>query len=216
MSTPSPSAADYLRAMRCPVWVQPQTFGLWTIQRRRYDHEAFRLLVGHPYQTALCRLTDATMLSGGATVMEDSTQELSRHLPILLAARGRVLVSGLGLGCVLRGLLANPAVRHVDVVEVDQEIIDAIWPEFAPDPRCMIHHGDALTCAWPPGTRWDFAWHDVWCEGDGQLHLLHLKLITRYRAMAEQQGAWQLPRLVKRVSSLPLVGASRSRSRRAA
>jgi hypothetical protein len=36
--------------------------------------------------------------------MNDFPQELKKHLDFVLRARGRVLVTGLGLGCVVRGL----------------------------------------------------------------------------------------------------------------
>jgi hypothetical protein len=50
-------------------------------------------------------------------VMEDSPRELRRHLPIWMHAHGRVLVTGLGLGCVVRGLLASPHVEYIDVAK---------------------------------------------------------------------------------------------------
>lgn len=192
----------YLSAARCPSTLKAQEFGLWTIERRAAPesepHGAmFRALVGSPVQTALGRITEATMHQPpGEIVMEDSTQELSRHLPIWLAARGRLLVTGLGLGCVVRGLLASPQVEHIDVIELDRDILRIVGAEFEREPRVSLHLGNALTCKMP-GRHWDFAWHDCWCEGSG-LQLLHLKLIARYRKRCARQGAWMLPRMMKR------------------
>ncbi len=197
---------DFLRAARCPDTLSAQSFGLWTIERREcpsdpYAAGMFRLATGgYNHQTALCRLTEETMhQEPGEVVMEDSVRELSRHLPIWLNARGRVLISGLGLGCVVRGLLASLHVSHIDVIELDRDIIHIVGAEFADNPRVTLHHGDALKWEIPTQASWDFAWHDIWCEGGSlPLHRLHLRLIDRYLDHCETQGAWMLPRVIKR------------------
>lgn len=201
----------YLRAARCPSTLAAQEFGLWSIEKRAAPesepHGAmFRALIGGPEQTVLGRITEATMHQPpGEIVMEDSTQELSRHLPIWLRARGRVLITGLGLGCVVRGLLASPQVERIDVIELDRDILRIVGAEFAHEPRVTLVHGNALTCKMP-GKHWDFAWHDLWCEGS-TLQLLHLKLIGRYRKRCDRQGAWMLPRVVKRrLAHMELIG----------
>lgn len=191
----------YLQAAQCPPSLKPQEFGLWRIERRTADNtlvkaEVFRRICGRDYQTALCRFTEATMHLCGEIVMDDSFIELRRHLPIWLAAKGRVLVTGLGLGCVIRGLLVSPDVSHIDVIEIDRQIIERVGVEFAGNPRVAVHHGNALTCKMP-GKHWNFAWHDIYTE-DGSLQLLHAKLIARYRNRCARQGAWMLPRFIKR------------------
>lgn len=192
----------YLKAARCPPSLAPQSFGLWTIEHRSRPAEEpagamFALFCGGDRQTALRRLTEATMhLEPGEVVMDDSLLELRRHLPIWLVARGRILITGLGLGCVVRGLLASPHVSHIDVIELDRDILERVGAEFVCNERVSLHLGNALTCKMP-GRRWDFAWHDIWCEGSG-LQLLHVKLIARYRKRCARQGAWMLPRIVKR------------------
>lgn len=67
--------------------------------------------------------------------------------------RPRARVTGLGRGCVVRGLLARPQVEHIDVVEIDVGVLDMVGPSFAGEPRLMIHQGDALTYTWPQGAR---------------------------------------------------------------
>ena len=142
--------------------------------------------------------------------MEDSAFELRKHLPIWMAARGRVLVTGLGLGCVVRGLLAKPEVEQIDVVEIDDDILRVVGPEFAKDPRVTLHHGDALEI--DLAGRFDFAWHDLWTEGDG-LHQLHVALLMRFSNRCGPQGAWAFPRfaarLISRNTNFPLLGAPR-------
>ncbi len=199
-----PTPREFLEAARVPETLAPQVFGPWSIER--YDSPPPELCaklgippIGWDSYTLLYRATMATLHQDrGECVMEDSQRELSRHLPIWLRAHGRVLVSGLGLGCVVRGLLASPDVEHIDVVEIDRGILDVVGPEFAGEFRVTLHHGDALKIDWPASTRWDFAWHDIWCEGGGKLHVLHAELMARYARHVPSQGAWMFPRFAKR------------------
>jgi hypothetical protein len=166
VAPPGSEINRYLHAARVPESLQPHRFGPWTIERRQAENSVVRYQIGWSDYTLLWRESWRTLhLPGpGEIVMEDSHHELARHLPIWLNARGRVLVTGLGLGCVVRGLLANPAVTHIDVVEIDPDIIRVVWPEFQREERCLIREGDALNMTWPPGTFWDYAWHDLWTD----------------------------------------------------
>lgn len=193
---------DYLEAARVPSFLAPQRFGgVWEIERRVRTEITDALAaaglfeIGWPDYTLLRRATIATLHhDGGEIVMEDSLRELRRHLPIWLAARGRVLVTGLGLGCVVRGLLASPDVEHIDVVELDAHVLRVIGAEFVYNDRVTLHHGDALK--FKRAKKWDVAWHDLWCEGPG-LHRLHIALFKRFNRVCKAQGAWMLPRVVK-------------------
>lgn len=191
-------AAALLEAARVPKAVQSGDFGPWQIRRLSQQYFPNELLVGWPTYTVLARHTMATLhLEMGEVVMEDSRRELSRHLPIMLHAKGRVLVSGLGLGCVVRGLLANPEVSHITVVEIDGHIIRAVWHEFMPATKCLLLQGDAFEMNWPPGTRFDYAWHDIWHEETHEA-LLHGKLMVRYMDLCSMQGARGMPRWWRR------------------
>jgi DNA invertase Pin-like site-specific DNA recombinase len=126
----------------------------------------------------------------------------------------RVLVSGLGLGCVVRGLLAKPEVEHVDVVEISRSILSLVGREFDDNPRVSVHYGDAELIRWPRRTRWDCAWHDVWSEREG-LAVVHARLMARYDGRVRVQGAWQFPREVKRLWPRSILGRSARTQRRA-
>lgn len=149
---------------------------------------------------------------GGHIVMEDSPRELRKHLPILIHGRGRILKTGLGLGCVVRGLLSKPGVDHIDVIEIDPRIIRHVGPEFSDDPRVSIHLGDALTMDLDGS--WDFAWHDIYTEGNEGLQPLHAKLIARFSGRARQQGAWNFPTCVSKLLPWRLLGAPKTRRQR--
>jgi hypothetical protein len=204
------SAAYFMDAARVPSTIAPQRFGLWEIQRLNDLPPAVAKMVGYPSQTILRRITLGTLhLDAGEIVMEDSRPELRKHLPIWISAKGRILVTGLGLGCVVRGLLASREVTHIDVVEIDPGIVAAVGPDVAADPRVNIHLADALE--FPiKGRRWDFAWHDLWTDrsaGEPHLQCVHAKLIARLHGTARRQGAWAFPRTVSRRLKVQLLGA---------
>lgn len=197
----------YLEAARVPVALEPQTFGPWTIHRHRARTEKELNLIGWPWQTRLERPSWATLhLDRGEIVMEDSVLELSKHLPIWLAAKGTVLITGLGLGCVVRGLLASAAVEHIDVVEIDDGIVRVVGPEFAHNARVTIHRADALE--WDKdGAKWDYAWHDLWTDGDDHLQTLHMRLMKRFHGRVKKQGAWAFPRYISKRAPHLFLGA---------
>jgi hypothetical protein len=211
----------YLNAARVPLSLQPQQFGNWQIDRFALPEKArlgmpwkdytllrHKIFPKMDYSNMHLIADDGSMLD---LVMEDSTRELRRHLPIWLKARGRVLKTGLGLGCVVRGFLANPAVTHVDVIEIDADIIRVIGEEFANNPKVSIYHGDALTYEFAEPIKWDFAWHDIWTEENKGLQVEHMKLIKRFDKVAQNQGAWQLPREIKRAAmnkGIKFIGAA--------
>lgn len=198
-------ADEFLSAARVPVRLKTQRFGPWTIRKRRVRPDK-RAEIGGAYHTALCRMSWAGIhLTDGEVVMEDSACELRKHLPIWLHASGRVLVTGLGLGCVVRGLLTKPEVKHIDVVEIDADVLRVIGSEFSRDERVALHHGDALTIDLPG--RWDFAWHDLWTDGDVHLQRLHAQLFVRFNKRAGRQGAWAFPRDVARTMPWQPLGA---------
>ena len=195
----------YLTAARVPRSLRPQQRGLWRIRRFRYDELRLIDEVGYRSQTRLERWTLGTLHQHrGMLVMEDSRTELQRHLPIWLHAQGRVLVTGLGLGCVVRGLLANPRVERIDVVELDRDILAMVGPEFHDTDRVILHHADARRFRLPRQLTWDYAWHDLWCE-EGSLQILHARMLLRYAKVCRVQGAWGFPRCFKRVWPTPLL-----------
>lgn len=197
---------DYISAARVSLTLETQYFGLWTIHRQdmRNKLPIFRAWAQFDSVTFLSRFTEGTMHTDfGETVMEDSRRELRRHLPIWLRARGRVLITGLGLGCVVRGLLASPHVDHITVVEIDGGILRVIGPEFESNPRVTLIHDDALTIKLDD--RFDYAWHDLFTDGPVNLQVLHAKLFKRFHRQCAIQGAWQFPRYFKRTWPTPIL-----------
>jgi hypothetical protein len=120
-----------------------------------------------------CRLRDLRPRVWDPTVMADTPMERRTNLPIVQAARGRVLVAGLGLGMVLVPILAKPEVEHVTVVERSPDVIGLAGPALRraigrrAENRLRIECADIFTWQPPRGARWDVIYFDIWPSIDG-------------------------------------------------
>lgn len=123
-------------------------------------------------------------------IMSDTPAEIEDHLDFIYRATGQVLLNGLGLGIVLKAILSKPEVIHVDVVELEQDVINLVWPTYQDSNRATIHHADAFTIQWPKDKHWDCAWHDIWpsiCT-DNLPEIAKLK--HKYAHKVKYQKAW--------------------------
>lgn len=130
------------------------------------------------------------LMRKGTVVMSDTPMELRTNAPIIHAAHGDVLINGLGIGMVLRKILAKPDLRSVTVIEIAPEVISLVGPSFSHDPRVQIIEADAFDFMPPKGVRYNAVWHDIWdfiC-GDNlpDMHRLHRK----YGRRADWQWSW--------------------------
>jgi hypothetical protein len=153
--------------------------------------------------TFLRRLTETTLYHApaGEIVMEDTPFELQTHLGFVMHARGKVLVTGLGLGCVTRGLLANPHVEHVTCIENSKDVLKLVAPHM-PTERLTIVEADALEWTAKNKETFDAGWHDLWTdtdEGEPHLDIWHSTLLANCRDTVRQQGAWAFDRRAKKV-----------------
>lgn len=114
--------------------------------------------------------TYTRLMRGNYLWMSDTTAERHDHLwPAMEIAQrgGRVLIGGLGLGMIVRVALLTPEVTHVDVVEIDPDVVALVGPHYEElaaehGKTLTIHQADVYELKWPPGTRWEVAWFDVW------------------------------------------------------
>ncbi len=140
-------------------------------------------------------------------VMSDTPGEISDHMEFILRAKGNVLVHGLGLGVVLKALLAKEDVTHVTVVEKDSEVIELVAPHYLNITQeelgkfstgMEIHaKGISIRCdnayTWEPekGQRWDCVWHDIWdfisAKNKPKMERLH----RRFGQRCDFQDSWQ-------------------------
>jgi hypothetical protein len=130
-------------------------------------------------------------------VMMDTPSEYEDHADLFEHARGRVLLHGLGLGCALSALLADPAVEHVDVVEANADVISIVAPYYRGYP-VTIHHASCIAKVWPEDVRWDYVWHDIWTEvtpdnlddATAEHGISYGRLAEQFAGRADRQGAW--------------------------
>jgi spermidine synthase len=126
------------------------------------------------------------LVCGRSTVMSDTPAEAWEHRRLYLAAKGDILLNGLGLGFALSALLRKDGVRSITVIEKSQDVINLVGPSIT-DPRCTIIQADALVWRPEKGARFDVVWHDIWTDicGDNK------KQMTALRRAYGRRTSWQ-------------------------
>lgn len=138
------------------------------------------------------------------TVMSDTPDEMNDHIEPILKAHGRVLIHGLGLGCVLNCMLHNTHVSEIDVVEVNQGVIDLVSPFYRGEALALgktlrIRHGSCVDIKWPRGQRWNYVWHDIWStisasnlrdKDDPEHGISYERLHRMFGNRCDEQSSW--------------------------
>lgn len=123
-------------------------------------------------------------------IMSNTPMEVSTAYEAYANATGKVLITGLGMGMVLEGILSKPDVTYVRVIEKEQDVIDLVAPHFKNDPRVEIICADAYIYKPAKGERFDYAWHDIWDDICVDNLKLMSKLSRHYMHYAKVQGFW--------------------------
>ena len=147
-------------------------------------------------------------------VMMDTPAEYADHADLFEHARGRVLLHGLGLGCAVSALLADPAVDHIDVVEANADVIALVGPYYRGYP-VTIHHASCVEKTWPDDARWNYVWHDIWTEvavdnlddETAEHGISYGRLAQLFADRADRQGAWAFDLVVDHLDGPPLSAA---------
>lgn len=130
-------------------------------------------------------------------IMSDTPAEVREHRHAIDNATGRVLIHGLGLGVLVSALLAKPDVTHIDVVEIDPDVIALTGPYYD-DERVTIHRGDCRTFEHPADARWDYVWHDIWShisarnlnDEEAEHGISYPMMFGMFNDRSHMQGAW--------------------------
>lgn len=130
-------------------------------------------------------------------IMSDTCAEIGDLKPYICRLKGRVLVTGLGLGMVIHILTKAPElkgqVKTLTVIEKDKDILKLVKKHYASsDSRVNIIHADAFEWTPPKGTKFDSAWHDIWWSIDEDNLDEMDRLIEHYRpyCFKRQQFCW--------------------------
>lgn len=125
-------------------------------------------------------------------IMSDTPDELWDMVDPIREATGRVLIAGLGLGVVLNGVLMNPAVTHVDVIELSEDVLALVKTHYEQKYPGKITFIQANILEWipPKDAHWNYAWFDIWdglCTDNlPEMGMLH----RRYCKKADVRGSW--------------------------
>ena len=125
-------------------------------------------------------------------VMSDTPDEIRDHFSIIWAAKGSVLINGLGIGVVLQACLNKDSVTHVTVIEQSKDVISLIGDYYKNiySDRLTIIHDDAFAYKPPKNIKYGAVWHDIWdnicADNLPEMHRLHRK----YGRRTEWQGSW--------------------------
>lgn len=134
------------------------------------------------------------LMVDGIMVTSDEAKEIADQLPFIERAGGRVLLSGLGIGMCLQALLRKDNVQHVTVIEECADVIDLVAPHYVSmfgGYRMSFIRADALSWQPPEGSRWDYAYHDIWPVAAGFFWPQHEYLYGRYAAYVGEQDSWR-------------------------
>ena len=135
---------------------------------------------------------------GVGLMMSDTPDELRDHLDPYLRARGTCLVNGLGLGCIVAGMLQKVdmegalAVDKVIVVEISEEVVELVGTHLSEEygDRLEIRCADAYLYKPPRGERYNVVWHDIWPSLSIDNLAKMTKLHRKYGRRCDWQGSW--------------------------
>lgn len=119
---------------------------------------------GHP-ERLCCPGRFAVMVVDHQVMMSDTPMERCTNMEFYQAARGRVLVGGLGLGMVVHALNAKKEVEHITVVEINEHVIKLIAPTLPKN--IEVVHADVeqfveTARQQKPTPKWDTIFFDIW------------------------------------------------------
>lgn len=138
---------------------------------------------------------------GWGVMMSDTPDEMNDHADPILNATGRVLIHGLGLGCVLNCLANKEDVTHIDVVELNRDVAALVMPFFQRyGDKIEFHIGTSCVDAkWPKGARWNYVWHDIWAQiamhnltdkDDPENGISYERLHRMFANRCDRQASW--------------------------
>lgn len=152
-----------------------------------------------PWEIAHDRYQTALMHDKRGKVMTNDDHEIRDAARFASTASGCVLVLGLGLGMVIRMLLARDEVTCIAVVEIDQKVIDLVGDSVTHDRRVTIRQGDALSAGTVKKHRRRYpnasaVWADIWDSADANSYDSRMGLIAKWQEVAPDIKCWGMDR----------------------
>lgn len=137
------------------------------------------------------------LLINGGVIMTDAAFEKRTNVDVVLAARGDVLIAGLGIGLILVPILAKKEVKRVVVVEKNADVIFLVEPHLR-HKKLQVIHADIFEFSPTADWKFDTIYFDIWPDicGDnlGQMKSLAAKF-RRHRRKGAFVNSWCKARL---------------------
>jgi hypothetical protein len=131
----------------------------------------------------------------GEIWMSDTTAERKDHEAVYEQCKqrgGRVLIHGLGLGMIVNAVLELPNVEHVEVWELEQDVIALVGSHLKAKfgDRLTIVPGDVFEYRPKKGEHWTVVWHDIWPSLASRNLKPMQKMCARWKNYCEWQECW--------------------------
>ncbi len=194
-----PKMVEYIPPMECGS-ARVEHFVI-TEKEAKHHNRMLELRPGtrfdHVSAGKYARLHVAGASSMFSPMMSDTDMEWTTNRDVIRAANGDVLIGGLGLGFILRPILAKPEVTSVTVLEINGDVIDLVYPRILQagwpgESKLTIKHADALKWQAPKGVKWDTIYFDLWPEisTDNWPEIVRLKQRFARRLDRKNDRAW--------------------------
>lgn len=174
--------------------------GPWSIETFEVDSltaDYFNLRVqskgAGPYHRVTPGMYKRLRHESRGVVMSNTPMEVLTNLEFINAAKGNVLINGLGLGMVLIAIIGKPSISKITVVEIDKDVISLTAPHFREhigSGRLTIVHSDCFNYRPPKGAKYDVIWHDIWDDITDE-NLFEMRTLRKlYYKVAKRQLFW--------------------------
>lgn len=117
-------------------------------------------------------------IKGHGLMMSDTHMERKTNYDFVSSANGRVLIAGLGVGLIIKGIIDRKDITEIVVIEKYQDVIDLVLPKIK-HKKLKVINADIFE--WKPekGELFDSIYFDIWadiCEDNlDEMKTLHKK-----------------------------------------
>lgn len=165
-----------------------------TVSKADADFAAMRAMAGSSMGRGIVREGEVItqLLRGNTVVMSDTMDEIRDHWGVAHAARGRVLIAGLGLGVVVQACCEKDSVEHVTVIDKSPDVIKltgGIYQERYGD-KLTIVEADIFEWKPPKGDEYGAVWFDIFDTICADNLPQMTKLKRKFGRVASWQGCW--------------------------
>ena len=178
--------------MKIDLNLQEGTSGVWELKKFSVTKEEAR---NHALRCAINGYSERAIQEGeywkitrnGYIVMSNTPAEINDHINFIRAAKGKVLIAGLGLGMVLQEVLKKDLVTKVTVVEISKDVINLVAKSYQ-DPRVEIINEDIFN--FKPTEHYDFGWYDIWDDISGDEYEEMKKITRKLSRFVSKSDCW--------------------------